>query len=328
MREPRAFQTATLLPGGNVLVVGGDSEISLGGLGFSKDLSTAEIFQSASGQWTPVGSMQLPRAQHSATLMPDGDVLVAGGFDCGGGNGCLGFGGSGNCCGASSAEVYDPATNIWTFTEPVTTGDENAAALLPEGSVLVVGGNFDPINTHELDTANVYATRYSPDEPITPAANSLPPETLTPLKIERLTESAHVWREKVTPDEQRISKRQRPPVGTVFQLTVNEPATLTFSFIKSTNGRRVRGVCVRLRKANSARRRCPLAFTAGTLRVQVHVGLNKISFDGLIAGGKRLASGTYTLTVMPTEPAQGSARSRLQFTIVSPASLLPRLLPK
>jgi hypothetical protein len=52
------------------------------------------------------------------------------------------------------------------------------------------------------------------------------------------------------------------------------------------------------------------------------------SFDGLIAGGKRRASGIYTLTVMPTEPAQGSARSRLQFTIVSPASLLPRLLPK
>ena len=65
--------TATLLPSGKVLVAGGQ--------GNSGYLSSAELYDPASGLWTATGSMGTARFQHTATLMPSGKVLVAGGYN-------------------------------------------------------------------------------------------------------------------------------------------------------------------------------------------------------------------------------------------------------
>jgi len=79
------------------------------------------------GRWRITGSMATAREFHTATLLPNGQVLVSGGF------GCLG--------NLASAELYDPATGIWTVTGSMATARlEHTATLLPNGRVLVASG--------------------------------------------------------------------------------------------------------------------------------------------------------------------------------------------
>ncbi len=66
------YHTATLLPNGKVLVAGGFNG------GFTI-LTSAELYDPASGSWTATGSLNTARAYHTATLLPNGKVLVAGG---------------------------------------------------------------------------------------------------------------------------------------------------------------------------------------------------------------------------------------------------------
>ena len=81
---------------------------------------------SGSGTWTLTGSMHLQRWQDTATLLPNGQVLVAGGF-------------SPNPI--SSAELYTPSTGTWTVTGNLHTGrSDHSATLLSNGQVLVAGG--------------------------------------------------------------------------------------------------------------------------------------------------------------------------------------------
>ncbi|MGA7273695.1 MAG: kelch repeat-containing protein, partial [Candidatus Udaeobacter sp.] len=115
----REQHTATLLPNGQVLVAGGE--------GTSGYLSSAELYDPASGTWTATGSLTTARDLHTATLLPNGQVLVAGGI--------------GTSVDLSSAELYDPASGTWTATGSLTTARfEHTATLLPNGKVLVAGG--------------------------------------------------------------------------------------------------------------------------------------------------------------------------------------------
>ena len=72
----RGRHTTTLLPSGKVLVVGGNDES--GGL-FTGYLSSAELYDPATGSWSSTGSLHTARGDHTATLLPNGKVLVAGG---------------------------------------------------------------------------------------------------------------------------------------------------------------------------------------------------------------------------------------------------------
>jgi hypothetical protein len=143
MIEARAGQTATLLPDGTVLVAGGSSIISsIGSL-----LASAELYDPSSGSWTATRSMIEARAGHTATLLPDGRVLVAGG-------GIISSIGS----LLASAELYDPSSGSWTATGSMIEAPYgHTATLLPNGAVLAAGGCCDdPSTGHQLAPTELY----------------------------------------------------------------------------------------------------------------------------------------------------------------------------
>jgi N-acetylneuraminic acid mutarotase len=120
MAAGRSLHTATLLPDGRVLVVGGGS--NSGGTA----LASAELYDPSIDSWTATGSMADVRFGHTATLLRDGKVLVAGGFNGGG--------------PLASAELYDPSTGTWTATGHMNAARAKyTATLLLDGRVLVVG---------------------------------------------------------------------------------------------------------------------------------------------------------------------------------------------
>ena len=95
------------------------------------------------GTWSSTSSMATARKYHSATLLPDGKVLVAGGY---GSSGIL-----------ASAELYDPASGTWSSTGSMATArTDHSATLLPGGKVLVAGGGND---SGALASAELYDPR-------------------------------------------------------------------------------------------------------------------------------------------------------------------------
>ncbi|SDZ23768.1 Kelch motif-containing protein [Amycolatopsis xylanica] len=128
----RRLHSLTLLRDGQVLAAGG----IFGPWRYpTPPTATAELYDPGSGTWTPTTPMREARAVHTATLLPDGRVLVAGGE-------CLR---SPDTNGAlRTAEIYDPEAKTWTPATPMTDARLGAeAAPLPDGRVLVVGGNLN-----------------------------------------------------------------------------------------------------------------------------------------------------------------------------------------
>src|SRR5438477_5116367 len=95
-----------------------------------------------SGTWTATGSLGTAHASHTATLLPNGKVLVAGGVNY---SGTLG-----------SAELYDRASGTWMATGSLGTARAgHTATLLPNGKVLVTGGLVD-FSGHVTTSAELY----------------------------------------------------------------------------------------------------------------------------------------------------------------------------
>lgn len=123
--NPRAGHTATVLPNGKVLVVGGTGADG-------KTVASAELFDPLDGTWTATAGLQQARAFHTATLLMDGRVLVAGGGRTEG---------QGEYYLLDSVEIYDSRTGHWTSTQKLPSKRYmHTANLLPSGKVLVVGG--------------------------------------------------------------------------------------------------------------------------------------------------------------------------------------------
>jgi MYXO-CTERM domain-containing protein len=147
----RYLHTATLLPSGKVLVVGG--------FGLAGRLASAELYDPANGTWSATGSLATARYLHTATLLPSGKVLVTGGLD-----------GTPQQNLLSSAELYDPASGTWSATNALATARYNhSATLLPSGKVLVAGGYgasylasselYDPANGTWSSTGSLTTAR-------------------------------------------------------------------------------------------------------------------------------------------------------------------------
>jgi N-acetylneuraminic acid mutarotase len=130
MIRGRVDHTATLLRDGRVLVVGG-----LGTGGPLQVEHSAELYDPATGSWSGTGRVNDPFVDHTATLLRDGSVLVAGG---------------------GSAQLYDPASGTWRATgKMIEQRYFHTATLLPDGRVLVAGGGCC-VADRSLVSAEIY----------------------------------------------------------------------------------------------------------------------------------------------------------------------------
>lgn len=141
LAQARSGHTATLLPNGKVLVVGGIYRVG-DQIGV---VATAELYDPATNTWTVASSPVTARSSHTATLLPNGKVLVSGGNDS-------------SFTSLNGVELYDPATNAWTSVGTLLTARQgHLATLLPNGKVLVNGGLIAEANQQSFAaTAELY----------------------------------------------------------------------------------------------------------------------------------------------------------------------------
>jgi hypothetical protein len=128
MADARTNHTAVKLPDRSVMVVGG-----VGGTNGDTSLATAEVFSPGDGRWTAAGALTGSRTGHTATVFPDGRVLVAGGESVT----------RGSRRSLASAEIFSLEKREWRSAGNMNCPrSEASAALLGDGSVLVVAGDF------------------------------------------------------------------------------------------------------------------------------------------------------------------------------------------
>jgi len=143
MTVPRAFHTATLLPNGKVLIAGGGS-------------ATLELYDPSTGTSTATGAMTASNAVVSATVLPDGRVLLI---------------------ETENAELYDPSTGTVTPTGSMVDGQGGHSALLTNGKVLMTGSGdpelYDP-STGAFTLTGPYANVYSHDDGFQTTSTLLP----------------------------------------------------------------------------------------------------------------------------------------------------------
>jgi hypothetical protein len=142
--------------------------------------------------------------------------------------------------------------------------------------------------------------------------------TFKPVKptISGLAQSAPRWREGTTLAS--VSRAvARPPRGTTFRLSLNQPATLKLSFTRLIAGRRVGGRCVAQTSHNRHRHACNRTSAAGELLLAgAHQGINRVRFEGRLSAARKLKPGRYSMTVTAAAGGLASAARSLTFTIV------------
>jgi large repetitive protein len=151
----RVFNTATLLLNGNVLVAGGLAYASL----VPPD-AHADLYDVGAGTFNATGNMTVTRTQHTGTLLANGKVLIAGGYNANSVN--------------ASAELFDPSTGTFASTGSMTVErSSHTATMLADGRVLVTGGSdnssnalgsaelYDPATGTFMATGSMIAGRFS-----------------------------------------------------------------------------------------------------------------------------------------------------------------------
>jgi N-acetylneuraminic acid mutarotase len=156
MHIPREGHTATLLTNGKILVAGGYYTNTPSGASIA--LSSAELYDPATGTWTVTGALNTARGGHTATLLLNGQVLIVGGV----------IASNYLSVPISSAELYDPTNETWmVITNFIEIARYNhTATLLTNGQVLIAGGQGIsypfPINSELYDPASKTWTNNGP----------------------------------------------------------------------------------------------------------------------------------------------------------------------
>ena len=126
LNTPRPNATATVLNTGEVLISGGSTCATPG-----CPVSSAELYNPVAGTFANTGALSVPRFNHSATLLTNGQVLVAGGYSS-----C-----TATCTSETTAELFDPSAGTFSSTQALSTARSGqTATLVPSGDVVIAGG--------------------------------------------------------------------------------------------------------------------------------------------------------------------------------------------
>ncbi|MDF0673695.1 MAG: kelch repeat-containing protein [Nitrospira sp.] len=209
MTIPRAGHAAARLANGQVLITGGFSSSVFPGAA----INTAELYNPTTNTFTAItGRMQSTRGNHTATLLPDGKVLIAGGQ-------ITDNDGDGN----DSAELYDPATQTFTAisNRMIVPRGSHVAVLLPNGQVLLAGGFNGGFN--DLPVAHNSAELYDPATQTFMAISA----TMTSNRSDKPAAD-------LIPNGKVLIAGGENPSGTLNTAELYDPASQTFTAISAT----------------------------------------------------------------------------------------------
>ncbi len=132
LENGRWLHTATLLADGRVLLAGGRNN-NCKETCPNFPLNSAEIYDPVSGLFTPTGPMNIARHSHTATLLPDGRVLIIGGETSDSATGAR--------AEVQTTEIYDPVSGAFTlWVNLLQPRGSHAATVLNNGKILITGG--------------------------------------------------------------------------------------------------------------------------------------------------------------------------------------------
>ena len=211
---------------------------------------------------------------------------------------------------------YGTTTAYGSSTTPQSASGLTPVGLLAQVSALAPGTTY---HLRVIATSQD-GTSASADQTFTTAAAA--PRFTTAAAapsapvLTKVAESNHRWR-----DGTRLAsvagKVKRPPVGTTFSFTLNEAASVSFSFTQRVGGRKVKGKCVAQTKKNRHKHACKRTVTRGAVSLVAHAGTNKALFQGRISHALKLKPGAYVVVITATNSAgQRSVPARLSFTVV------------
>ncbi len=239
-------------------------------------------------------------------------------------NGTLGAGGSSTAdfqygttatYGASTATQSVGASNspssVAAAIEGLAPGTTYHFRLVVDG---VAYGGDQTFTTEARGATSTTEVITTPPAQLTSTSLSVPSETSLPPTVQDARQSTTRWREG---NRLASISRAKTPTGTTFLFSLNEQATVTFSFVQRVSGRNVGGKCVAQTEKNRRKPACKWTATAGRLTFTGRSGTDKVAFQGRISPVAKLKPGRYTLVITATNSAGvRSAPKSLSFTIV------------
>jgi len=286
-----ALLTLVLVTGGAALANGG-TRVSLAGYGYGYGYGHAPtVTTDAASLVTPTS------ATLNATVNPEGQTVTDCYFEYG------------------RTEILGHRVPC----EPSPGSGEGAVA------VAAIIGGLEPNTTYHfmIVATNVDGTSYGSERTFNTLSGPLAPPMVAPPTaptLSGLSQTAKTWREgnalaQISANESKTKKKL--PIGTTFSFSLNEPASVTFTFTEPASGRKVGKKCVAQTKKNKHKHRCTRTAIAGALTFSAHAGTNRVRFDGLISRHKKLKPGNFTLLITATVSGKHSTTRTLNFTIAN-----------
>jgi virginiamycin B lyase len=200
----------------------------------------------------------------------------------------------------TTPSTLPPSGNPSTVTATLTN--------LPTASTI----HYRIVATNTAGTAtgpDYYITTQTPAGSTGTGGNSGNPQSQPP-SITGVRQTHKTWRKR--------KAASRTPVGTTFSFVLNEPAAMSFDFLRVTQGRYSRGRCRPQSRSNRKMSTCVLTMRdAGQLDFNGQKGLNRVKFDGRLPRHPTLTPGSYRVNITAATEDFIVGPDQLRFTIVS-----------